>query len=208
MVTRSMNRREFLKIIISGIFSLAIPSVKAESLEDKIEERMIDALHPKPRGFPLPKFKFPLEIKSRNFPIHVESSDIKYNIAFEYFKGPKGAGGALRTFVYLDKKNWYDNKGIKNLKIIYYSTKKTNLSKQIYEVNVNKHYKIVTHSPLEHVVLPGDYLVDKFKKSVYAVLKKVKVDKKDIDRVLWVKHLFDDIKEQEIIQRIIEKCLA
>ncbi|UZE93728.1 MAG: hypothetical protein IB618_03090 [Candidatus Pacearchaeota archaeon] len=206
MISKEVTRRAFLKYMIAGGAALAAkPSLLwGETLEDKIKRRRIDALHPGPRGQHIAGYRFPLKIKDKIFP-YMKGEEIKFNVRFEYFQGPKGVGGALRTFVYLDEKDWYSRKAIRNLKLIFYSTKKTSVSKEIYEVNVDRHKGRVTHCSLDYVILPGDYFAKKFESSVYTILKKAKINKKDIKKVFWVKDLFEDIKDQDLLEKIIEK---
>ncbi|MEM2933203.1 MAG: hypothetical protein QW622_03300 [Candidatus Pacearchaeota archaeon] len=206
-----IGRREFLKQLGSSFyFLLFCPNLLnaqvskdnkedwlTNELKEKIRKRREEALNPRPPGYGLHG--------NQRFSIDLDEEQINMNIRFEYYGGIKGSGGVLRTFVYLDEKDWYSKKGIKRLQFILYSPYEVRFSRRVYEVNLNRHYGLVTHSPLEHVVLEGDYLTKKITESVFAVLKKIKIDKKDVDQAIWVKNMFRDLKDNEIIQRIIEK---
>ncbi|MCL6500688.1 MAG: hypothetical protein K6T16_01490 [Candidatus Pacearchaeota archaeon] len=205
-----MDRRDFLKAIAcyfgySLVGGLSFGQVAhmdeenwmTEELRSKLRRRYGEALNPSPEGYGLSG--------SQRFCVDVGNERVGLNVKFEYYKGQKGVGGVLRAFVYLDEKDWYSMKGIKRLRFILYSPREMRLSRRVHEVNLNRYYGLVTHSPLEHVVLEGDYLTEKIKESVFAILKKIKVDKKDINQVIWVRNLFKDIRDNETMQRIIEK---
>lgn len=217
-----MNKEDILKyfLIFSSISTISQPSFlfsqkksdlekrieqainedynigKDDELYDKINERMFQALHPEPKGYPLPGQNFRIKISNDYVPIHIKS---------EYFKGPKGAGPALRVTIYLDKHFWHSKKGIFHAKLILFGTNEMSISKEMYEVNVNRRQKYVTNAPLKYVKLEGDYFPEKTESMVYAILKKAKIKKKDINQIFWAKGILEDIKDYDLQQKIIEK---
>jgi len=208
---KDMTRRAFLKYSASGIASLLFANSVfgydyqgfLETLEELVSGEMSDKkkkylyenldrareIATKYKGIHLTTHNFPFEMKDRQ-------DQGKINIQFECIQAKPGYGKGLRTLIYLDKESWKSiRRGIYSAWLVFYSTKETKISSKTYELNIDQHYGYVNYEPIEQRVIEGDYFFEKLKGSVFTILKKAKIYKKDIDKVFFVRDIIKDVKK-------------
>ncbi len=128
----------------------------------------------------------------------------RLNVRMEYICGPRGGSGKLRVVTYLPKNDWCNTKGLDKVKFWFYSTEETNLSKKIYEVNLNKYYDLATNLPIQEITNIGEEIIQKLKGKAYALLKIFKINKEDINQLLDLKELVDIISEDRMKQYVAQ----
>ena len=204
---KEMNRREFLKF--AGLIGLSgfllntslfaydglmetLEEIVSGEISDKKKKRLSEKLDyvmkiaTKQRGLLLAEHRFPFEMKDKG----------KINIRFECIQGKKGYGKGLRTLIYLDEESWKSiRRGIYSAWLVFFSSEETKISSKIYELNIDQTYGYVNYEPIKQRTIEGDYFEDKFKGSVFTVLKKAKIKKKDINKVFFVKDIVKDIQK-------------
>lgn len=193
---KKVTRREFLKTGIN-IASVAISSILpleafAQEYEGRgdIVARMNDAL--KLKGQKICGYRLPFD----------DGSNL--NVRAEYICGPRGGSGKLRVLIYLDKEDWTSSKGLDVVDLWLFSTEETELSKKIYEVNLNKLTNKATYVPVSEVLHEVDYIVEEFKEKGYALLKVFKIKKTDINTFLKTKGVIDRISDYQLKETVIE----
>lgn len=199
---KEVTRREFLKtgavgigMVWSKIFEKIFPFVAYSEKLDGVEEfgENIDKIMNialKSKGQKLCSYKLPFDDGSN------------FNIRFEYIYGRSGSG-KLRALVWLDEREWYSDKGLDEVSLWLYSTEETNISKKVYEVNINKADKLVNYWPAEEAKFIVDYIIETFKGKGYFLLKKAfKIEKKDINDFLSVKGIVKLMSEEALKQKI------
>ena len=128
-----------------------------------------------------------------------------FNVEADYSCGPRGGNGTLNLRFYLDEDGgWYNEKGIGNLAWELMTAKRPKISKRVYEVNVNHYAKTTNYVPVEQRLIVASYMFSKSQDMLYQVAKKIKIDKKDIEKIFYwwsvKKELTDYAHNQEYIQ--------
>jgi len=231
-----ITRRKFLELgagVAAGFFLKPYLLLGQEKPKIPLEEKLLtdeftkkekewlneinnatnSALKAEPFGKPLASHKVPVTlnwIDNQYGTFKRREEDANVNLKFEYFNAGKNYGGALRAYVYLDKKDWFSKKGLAFVKLITYSTYGSGAgsskpSKKIFELNVNNHYKYINDCEIKHRVIEGDYFPELLKKPVFALLKKAKVKKKDLNQIFAVGKILSDIKDHKLQQKILDK---
>ena len=192
-----MKRRDFLRtsLFISSMLFANPASIigqpgTSESLEHKIDREMTTAIGQKGESLGAPNTVF--------------DDGSKLNIRFEYLCGPRGGSGKLRALFYLEREDWFNIKGLDNVRVWFFSKEETNVSKKVYEVNRNNCLNTVTYMPAEYVMHEGDRMVEESKGVGWAMLKKIRINKKTITDIFSTKQALDDVQDYALKQRIVE----
>jgi hypothetical protein len=131
--------------------------------------------------------------------------DEKLNVRTEYSRGPRGGSGALRFLVYLDEENFFTNKGLYEVRIFFYSTHETNMSRKEYVVNYNQQKDIMTYDGEDKPRNETDMLLDRFSTVGYTLLKKLKIDKQDVQSFVKINDFLKDVREYSLREDLINQ---
>ncbi|MGB9707899.1 MAG: hypothetical protein ACPLXC_01035 [Candidatus Pacearchaeota archaeon] len=196
ILQKKIDRREFLKILGLGTIGLLAKPLMTFGQnygykgKGDIETRMNDAL--KLKGEKICGYTLPFD----------DSSEL--NVRMEYICGPRGGSGKLRALAYLGEDDWKNSKGLDQVIFWFFSIDETEISKKVYEVNLDKVKNEAIYSSAAEVMHEVDYIIEELKGKGYAMLKVLKIDKKDVEEFLRLKGIVDRISEYQLRRTITE----
>jgi hypothetical protein len=135
----------------------------------------------------------------------VNGEDVYYTIKADYSCGPRGGNGMLNLWFYLnEERGWYNEKGIGNLRWFLLTEKKPKMSKKVYEVNVNSHTGTVNYTDVDQRLMELSYVFNKSQDMFYQIAKKIKIDKKDIEKIFYWRNVANDLSKYQDKQRAVQ----
>lgn len=135
----------------------------------------------------------------------VNNEDVYFTIAADYLCGPRGGNGTLNLWFYLnEERGWYNEKGIECLTYYLMTETKPSMSKKTFEINVNTYAGTVNYIDVDKRLVELSYVFNKSKDMFYQLAKKIKIDKKDIEKVFYWWNIKKDLEKYHTEQHAVQ----